>query len=163
MILPIKSMKTIIMVEQCKKNPTLHLSFAAYWKCVWDAARFARYARHFQVNAVYPKLISIPWVDLKANRIWGQLKESLRDFPNSGQIRENFFHIVSYFLGFFCMAGFSFSTSRVVVEEQQQPLCWGPLQPHGLSQTLLAFPTRFQRSSKTITMKASPTWLQKDF
>ena len=120
--------------------------------------------RHFQVNAVYPKLISIPWVELKANRIWGQLKESLRDFPNSGQIRENFFHIVSYFLGFFCMAGFSFSTSRVVVEEQQQqPLCWGPLQPHGLSQTLLAFPPRFQRSSKTITMKASPTWLQKEF
>ena len=25
--------------------------------------------RHFQVNAVYPKLISIPWVELKANRI----------------------------------------------------------------------------------------------
>ena len=68
--------------------------------------------RHFQVNAVYPKLISIPWVELKANRIWGQLKESLRDFPNSGQIRENFFHIVSYFLGFFCMADSSFSTSR---------------------------------------------------
>ena len=39
-------------------------------------------------------------------------KSSVRDFLNSGQIRENFFHIVSYFLGFFCMVDSSFSTSR---------------------------------------------------
>ena len=145
-------------MEQCKNFFRLFFIHRVFKKCLVlyqlkeksTQYFYLRLKLHFnntyqKVNVLWRKLISIQRGTMAQIGSEVNWKNPCVISQIPGQIRENFFHIVSYFLGFFCMAGFSFSTSRVASEA---PLSLSQPQP-----SYSAFSKRFQRSSKTITMK----------